>query len=128
MPDEYKKCSMCKKAWQSRDDFLRDPELKYLGYQVNFKNLEAGLFLFSHLAASCMTTLAIPAGEFFDLYDGPIFDRNLSGTPECPGYCLHESDTSPCPAECECVFVRKIITIITGYKKGPNHEKNHSPE
>jgi hypothetical protein len=37
----------------------------------------------------CLTTLAIKASEFTDLYDGPIFTERATGTESCPGYCLH---------------------------------------
>jgi hypothetical protein len=105
----FKTCPLCKTRWDTRSDFLADPSLKIIGYQVNFNHLSAGLFLFNH---SCNTTLAIQAGELFDLYDGPIFTDRKTGGPECPAYCLHESVLHRCPAKCECASVREVIQII----------------
>jgi hypothetical protein len=113
----FKDCSMCGKVWRTREDFIEDPELNLIGYQVNFEQLKEGLFLFTHLLETCKTTLAVPAGEFFDLYDGPIFEENKTGTAECPGHCLHQSELRPCPAQCECAFVRDIIGILSNNKK-----------
>ncbi len=48
-----------------------------VGYQVDFDELKAGLFLFTH---SCGTTLSVCAGDFQDLYNGPIFVERLNGT------------------------------------------------
>jgi len=48
-------------SWRA---FLEDRGLIIVGYQVHFKEIVAGLFLFNH---SCMTTLSIEAGKFQDL-------------------------------------------------------------
>jgi len=29
-----------------------------------------------------MTTMAVKAGEFKDVYDGPVFEQRMTGTPE----------------------------------------------
>lgn len=108
----FKTCTICKVVWQTRDDFLNDPAIFLIGYQANFDNLSLGLFLFNH---SCGGTLSIKAGEFTDLYDGPIYKERLTGTRECPGHCLHERELNPCPEKCECSFVREVIRIV---KKG----------
>jgi hypothetical protein len=85
-----------------------------IGYQPLFEKLTAGLFLFNH---SCGTTLATPAEAFQDLYDGPIFTERLNGTEECGGHCLHEDDLGPCPAKCECAYVREIMQVILNWPK-----------
>ncbi len=106
----FKQCPLCKQQWNSRDDFLNDSSLAVHGYQVNFNHLKEGLFLFNH---SCGTTLAIPAGEFADLYNGPMFTEHREFTDSCPNYCLSESDLRPCPAACECAYVRDVIDLIS---------------
>jgi hypothetical protein len=105
----FKQCSLCGKVWSAREEFLSDEDIELVGYQVNFKQLTSGYFLFNH---SCKTTLAIKAIEFADLYDGEVFDSRKTGTEECPGYCLHISNLKPCPAECECAYIREIIQIV----------------
>ena len=66
----FKECTVCGFKWEHRGDFLNDFNIKIHGYQAHFKELAEGLFLFNH---SCAGTLAISAGEFRDLYDGPCF-------------------------------------------------------
>ena len=105
----FKKCSTCGFEWNQRDLFIVDPKIDVVGYQVNFEALLEGFFLFNH---DCGTTLAIWAKEFKDLYDGPIFKERQTGGDACPGYCLHHDELNPCPAECECAFVREILHII----------------
>ncbi len=107
--DIFKICPNCGHIWKSRDEFISDPEVSIIGYQVNFNDLEAGLFLFNH---SCKGTFALEVYSFADLYDGPIFERRATGTEECPEYCLHQNMLEPCPAECECAFVRHVIQIF----------------
>ena len=93
----FKFCTTCTYKWDTRMRFLEDPAIHIIGYQVNFVELEQGLFLFNH---TCGTSLAIMAGEFKDLYDGPIFSERQTGSEECPEYCLIKDEIRPCPAKC----------------------------
>ena len=113
---DFKHCDVCGKAWPIRGDFLADPEVDLVGYQVNFTDLVTGLLLFDH---DCGTTLAISALEFRDLYDGPIFRSRRTGEDDCPGYCLHTDELRPCPARCECAFVRDLLQIVGQWPKEP---------
>lgn len=110
----FKKCRKCGYQWPSREAWLRDPALKMVGYQANFKALETGILLFNH---SCRTTLAVHASEFKDLHDGPIFKERATGSESCPGHCLHKTDLAPCPVRCECSYIRHIIQLIEEYPK-----------
>jgi hypothetical protein len=113
--DEFKKCTFCGHRWQLREDFLQDAALELIGYQVNFDHLHLGLFLFNHLA--CGTTIGLEAGLFSDLYEGPVYKQRQTGTDRCPEYCLHERQLKPCPAECECRYVREIIQTVRQWPK-----------
>jgi hypothetical protein len=85
-----------------------------IGYQPDFEELMAGLFLFHH---SCGTSFAVQADAFEDLYDGPMFTEKLRGTKECGGHCLHKNDLRSCPAKCECAYVREIVQVILNWPK-----------
>ncbi len=113
--DKFKKCTNCGHLWQLRKDFLDDPTTEIVGYQVNFDHLHLGLILFNHL--KCGTTLGIPAGEFKDLYTGPVYNDRLTGTEQCNEYCLHENNLDPCPEKCECAYIREILQIIRHWPK-----------
>ena len=110
----FKQCPKCFFEWPRRVDFLDDPNLDPIGYQVNFNALAAGIFLFNH---NCNGTLGVPASEFLDLYKGPLFKERATDSPECPGHCLHEDDLDPCPARCECAYVRQILHLIKKWPK-----------
>ena len=110
----FKRCPACGHAWSVRNDFLSDPGLRVIGYQVNFGSLEAGVFLFNH---TCKGTLAIHAHEFKDLSCGPMYKERATGGEECQGHCLHEDDLGPCPARCECAYVRDILQIVRQWPK-----------
>ncbi|UCD77267.1 MAG: hypothetical protein JSW26_17800 [Desulfobacterales bacterium] len=111
----FKKCSCCDSPWFDRDEFLRDGNIDLVGYQANFSHLELGYFLFNHL--TCQSTLAIPAGQFKDLYDGPVFADRLTGSESCPGYCSYETALDLCPAKCEGAYVREIMQVIRNWPK-----------
>lgn len=111
----FKGCPNCKQQWDSQQTFLNDQALEIVGYQVNFKDLRSGLFLFNH---SCGSTLALGVDTFQNLYDGEIYQERATGTDNCPGLCLHEHELGVCPTHCECAYVREIIQIIKNWPKG----------
>ena len=111
---EFKKCPKCDFIWLTRKEFLGDPGAMIIGYQVQFQELVAGLFMFNH---TCGTTLVIAAAAFRDLYDGPVFAEPLTGTEECPEYCLRKDELRWCPAKCACAYVREIIQVINNWPR-----------
>ena len=87
------------------------------GYMAHYDDLHLGLFIFQHNLNGCETAVAIQAGEFVDLYKGETFKENLKGTDTCPEYCSHKSVLEPCPAKCECAWVRDVIQIVKKWPK-----------
>lgn len=112
-----KKCPCCSHTWTSREEFLADPNLKLIGYQVNFKNLEGGLFLFTHTLEKCNSTMAIKMGVFRDLYSGGSYKENKALSEGCPRHCLKEKQLDRCDALCECAFARELLPIIREMQK-----------
>lgn len=110
----FKTCPKCGFEWPTRAQWLRDPDLQLIGYQVNFSALKMGILLFNH---TCRTTLALQALDFEDLYTGQIFIERATGSEECPGYCLHQNELRPCPARCECAYIRHILQLISNWPK-----------
>ncbi len=110
----FEKCLPCGKKWFVRDEFLKDSSLEIIGYQANFDDLAAGLFLFKH---SCGATLALSIRNFNGLYEGPIFKERATGGDDCPGYCLYQDQLDSCSVRCECAYVRDIIDIIKNWPK-----------
>jgi len=113
----FKECKICRKIWGNYHEFLSDSHISLIGYQVNFDILEAGFLLFNH---SCNNTLAVPVKEFRHLYTGPVFKERATGTDTCPGFCLYKEELDPCPAECECAYVREILQIVRHWSKEEN--------
>ena len=122
----FKECVKCGREWVSRSEFLSDPSLSLLGYQVDFRELEEGLFLFNHDSEDCRTSMAVRAGEFADLYTGPMFTVCMTGSDECGGHCLHVNDIAPCPNECECAYVRSILQIVKEWPKETAAEESYA--
>ncbi|MDX2497068.1 MAG: hypothetical protein QNL11_04105 [Desulfobacterales bacterium] len=111
----FKQCTCCNNPWPTREGFLADNQIDFVGYQVNYANLELGYFLFNHL--TCQSTIAVPAGLFKDLYDGPIFSERKTNTENCPGYCGDRDSFGICGLECECAYIREIIQIVRNWPK-----------
>jgi len=113
----FKVCTNCEKVWQTRDEFLSDPDVELEGYQVNFVALEEGLFLFTHRVKECDSTLALPAAMFTDMHEGEIFEDNRVGQPDCDGSCLHSGVVDSCKTKCECAYVRDVLAKVKTWKK-----------
>lgn len=111
-PTAFKTCPCCATRWESKCDFLSDPALDVNGYQVNMEDLEKGLIFFTHKQNDCHSTLAIPVSEFLDQYSGPRYTENKALSPECPRYCIDESNLERCEVICECAFVREMLHMI----------------
>jgi len=114
----FKLCPCCNKLWASQIQFISDVNLEIIGYKADFEKLEYGMFFFNHKASECNSTLTINAGQFFNLYEGPVYKERLAGTKQCSGLCINKDNLDQCNNQCECAFVREVINII---KK--QHEK-----
>ncbi len=117
MPEAFKICPGCRFVWPARADFLGDPDLVLIGFQVDLTDPHGGLFLFNH---RCGSTLALPVGPFLDLVGRPPVAPSLRGTPQCAGHCLHRSDIDPCRTVCECAFVREVLQVVRHWPKRRN--------
>lgn len=112
--DSFKTCSNCQARWLTVEAFMEDPAIEVVGYMPTFDDLLNGLFLFNH---DCGTTLACPVALFAHLYTGPIYQVKKAGQSECPGYCQHKSNLSPCPVKCNCAYVREALQIVKKWPK-----------
>jgi len=113
----FKVCSLCKKVWESRNDFLNDSMVKIIGFIADFEYPEKGLLLFNHTAQGCGTTLVAEVFNFMDLYSGPIYSEGLTGSEECPEHCLDKDNLEKCSAKCAYSHVREIIQIVKKWPK-----------
>ncbi len=105
----FKQCNTCKHIWESRNEFMGDGNIVLIGYQANLMNLKAGHLYFNH---NCKNTIVLSTDLFADLYSGPIFSEPMTGTDDCPKYCLKKGALQPCSNECECAYVRDIIQLF----------------
>jgi len=105
----FKVCKFCDHRWPSRQAFLADPEIDFIGYQSFVHDGVLGLFLFNH--RPCGTTLALSAKLFADLHGDRIYESRDDFEAAAPE-CLSSASGRACPAACECGFVRKMIGYI----------------
>ena len=118
--ERFKTCSYCNVEWLSRDTFLNDQDIRLVGYQPHYKNMEEGLFLFNHL--QCNSTLSVISQKFRDLYTGPFYavnklDEEQLNYDDCPDFCLFKNKMKGCLQQCERAFVSEVIQVITMWKK-----------
>jgi len=114
----FKKCPLCKQNWSTREEFLADWTLKLNGYQVDFEEMDDGLFFFTHHVEGCFSTMAVMCVDFYDMYTGRQYPERKTGSEECPGFCLKKDQLGRCDAECEYAFVREILHLIREHQAG----------
>ncbi len=115
--DFFKTCPNCRSEWKTLDDFIGDPENELNGYQINISDLTRGLFLFTHQAPNCGTTMGVYVSAFTALSEHPVLAPSTPRPETCPERCLHEDDLELCPEKCECGWVREIMQIIRDWNK-----------
>ncbi len=109
----FKSCTACNQKWLLRENMLYDPNVKLLGYQMNFSDIGSGLLYFNHSGSNCKTTFAIKVSEFKEMYDGPEYSENMMAENDCPMYCLRRSELRSCGLPCSVAFIREIMMNIT---------------
>ena len=113
--EPFKTCRACSRRWESRGSFLSDPKIQVVGYQAFLDNLGLGQFLFNH--EECGTTLALRAGSFEDLYDGPVYFSRVERDDGCPDYCFSAENLQTCPEACECAWAREVLQKVINWPK-----------
>lgn len=109
---DFKTCPSCFQTWETMETFLSDPTLELNGYKPDFKELEYGMFFFTHKVEPCFSTMTLMVDDFRSLYQGPVYKENKALSAECPRYCIDDKQLARCEALCECAFVREIMQII----------------
>ncbi len=119
----FKLCSRCKTEWNSRDDFLNDPNIVMIGFMANNDNYKRGAYLFNHKLPddSCNTTIGLFVYNFLDMYSGEKYEQLKMGTDECSGHCVNIHELENCSANCRNAIARKIMQEILN--ELPAHNK-----
>ncbi len=118
----FKHCTMCGKHWQDLREFVTDAQLRLEGYQACFLKPELGLVLLTHRVDGCGTTLAVQAGQFKALYDGPEFTARRTGGDVCKGHCLKIDEFEECEADCDMAWVRTVMQCLRRHELPPHIE------
>lgn len=113
----FKTCPSCFHSWETLEIFLSDPTLELNGYKPDFKDLEYGMFFFTHKVEPCFSTMTLMVDDFRSLYNGPVYKENKALSEECPRFCVNEKQLARCDALCECAYVREIMQIILARQK-----------
>lgn len=114
----FKKCATCATVWNTREEFLNDSSLILNGYKADFNNLGKGLFFFTHKRENCFSTMALPAGLFFEIYGGERYPNSMRMLDECPRYCFDEKKLVRCRVHCKNAFVREVMRILLEGRTG----------
>jgi hypothetical protein len=114
--EHYKSCTFCQKTWKTVEDMIHDPTLKVNGYQAVFGTPEEGLFLLTHYEGDCGSTLAVEAGNFKHLYDGPEYEECKARGEGCPLHCVDINNLQPCSNTCSMAWVRVVLQHLINHE------------
>jgi hypothetical protein len=103
-------CDMCGSTWQTRDDFLDDMDIHFIGLQPAATPDKYGLFLFSHLQPDCGTTMSLGVSDLENSVPEPR-RRSANRYAERPWFCLWPA-SMPCPPTCTCESSQIIVDAL----------------
>jgi hypothetical protein len=111
----FKICSKCAYTWRVRDDFLGNPSICLVGFQVSSEETESGFYLFNHILEGnqCNTTLAVEVEVFLSMYKGTMFTDIKFESPLSEAHCTRVEDLSQCPVECKNAVAREIMQAFS---------------
>ena len=117
MPRPFATCGSCAHAWPTWDDFVRDSQLRLLGFQGTLGHPDTNLLVFEHRCGSSVSVLTKRLRHL--LPDHPARHwPSLLGTIECPGHCLSLADLEACDRPCSNARDRDLIKLVQGIKRG----------
>lgn len=112
--DEFKKCTVCGKVWQTFQGLLDDDGIKLKGCQLDMTNHLYNLVLFD---CSCGTTLGMFIKELMTKTDIEFVINEQGDNSQRPGYCLKRGGDA-CLAKCACAYTSEILDAIGKGERG----------
>ncbi len=111
----FKTCPKCGRQWPSAEDFLTDAAVRLLGFQPGPEGHQRGFFLFHHHQCDSSLTVSMSAFEPLGLLVGFASSRCAAGL--VTKLCLAAMENRPCPPQCVCESVWKIMGLIDSWPK-----------
>lgn len=106
----WKDCS-CNIQWEDSVAFLEDPNIKFVGMQINLKSSKYKCFYyFDHTV--CGTTLGVKINKFESMIEKPVPKFIMTGEDECPRYCSELNNFLECTNDCHNAPYRRFAIKI----------------
>ena len=95
-------------------DFLSDPEVLFLGHQVNPAPELEDFFLFAH--RGCRSILSLSLDALAGLAPLPVLNDSCHSQGIPMEFCLARQTNKACPPKCVCEFVACTARLIESWK------------
>jgi hypothetical protein len=110
--EHFKRCHVCSYIWETSEQWITDPKLRFNTYLADFEDPGKGRILVTHTANDCGAILAVRAADLREHYHGSVHAWLNRGNPTCKGLCLDETRTDSCDAECSMHWVRELLQAL----------------
>jgi hypothetical protein len=117
-PAPFKECGSCHKKWEEWQDFVRDPEVRLLGFQGSTRLPDTNLLVFHH---RCGTSISVFAKNLRHILPQDVQELQfpvLYGDETCSQYCREIENLKICKRSCANARDRHLILTILEMKKG----------
>ncbi len=111
------KCGSCGRQWDHWRDFILDPDLRPIGFQMIPAVQDVNLLIFEHRCGSSISVLIRRLRHFFSNGGPPADLPALFGTNLCSGHCRFLENLEGCDRECVNARDRHLILALLQMKR-----------
>jgi hypothetical protein len=113
---QCQKCGSCGRGWDQWPDFILDPEIRPIGFQMIPGVPDANLLVFEHRCGSSISVLARRLRHIF-ADSGQAADLPaLFGTEMCSGLCRFLDNLEACDRPCINARDRRLVLAVLKMK------------
>jgi hypothetical protein len=113
----FHKCGSCKKAWETWQKFIFDPEVRLLGFQGSDRYPDTNLLVFEHRCGTSISVLAKRLRHILPQDKQKLELPILYASESCNQYCNKLENLKVCDKACINARDRQLIMMILEMRK-----------
>jgi hypothetical protein len=118
-------CGSCGRMWYRWPDFILDPEIRLLGFQMITELPDSNLLVFEHRCGSSVSVMAKRLRHLLTDGGAGAGLTSLAGTTSCRKHCLSLTDFEHCDSPCVNARDRRLVQMVLEMKRAHGGHKTH---